>query len=96
MFYENYLPVIGCDDLCALTECIVTEIKLGKKTIFFTCNCRSSSQTLDECKSYCQNLHLPFSNINNASPFCSIVIRNFNALCRNWWAGDVHLKEMIL
>ena len=31
MFYKDYLPVIRRDDLCPFTECIVTEIKLGKK-----------------------------------------------------------------
>ena len=35
MFCKDYLLVIRHDDLCALAECIVTEIKLGKKSIFF-------------------------------------------------------------
>ena len=30
MFYKGYLRVIRRNDLCALSECIVTEIKLGK------------------------------------------------------------------
>ena len=47
MFYKDYLPVVRRDDLCALSECIVTETKLGKKSIFFTCNYRSPSQTPD-------------------------------------------------
>ena len=34
MFYEDYLPGIRRDDMCALSECIVTEIKLGKISIF--------------------------------------------------------------
>lgn len=43
MFYKNCLCVIRPHDLCALTECIVSEIKLWKKTTFFTSNYRSSS-----------------------------------------------------
>ena len=46
MFYKDYLPVIRRDDLCPLTKCIVTEVILGKKPIFFTYNYRSSSQTI--------------------------------------------------
>ena len=34
MFHKDYLSVIRRDDLCALPECIVTEIKVEKKSIF--------------------------------------------------------------
>ena len=61
MFYKDYLPVIRLADLCALTECIVTEIKLGEKSIFITCYHRSPSQTSDEFENYCQHFHLTFS-----------------------------------
>ena len=74
MFYKDYLPVVRLDDLCALSECIVSEIKFGKKSIFFTCNYRSPSHTPDESENYCQNFHLTLSNIDETSPFCSIVI----------------------
>ena len=90
MFYKDCLPVIRLDDLCALSACIVTEIKLGKKSIFFTCNYKSPSQTPDKFENYCQNFHLTLSNTDNTSPFCLIVIEDFNARCRNWWAGDVN------
>ena len=85
MFYKDYLPLIRRDDLCVLSECIVTEIKLGGKSIFFTCNYRyrSPSQTLHEFENYCQNFHLTLSNIDDTSPFCSTVIGDFNARCRN-------------
>ena len=36
MFHKDYLPVIRRDDLCALSKCIVTKIKLGKESIFAT------------------------------------------------------------
>ena len=83
MFSKGYLPNIRRDDLCALAECIVTEIKLGKKSIIFTCIYRSPSQTPDEFENYCQNFHLTLSNIDDTSPFCSIVIGDFNARCRS-------------
>ena len=38
----------------------------------------------------CQNCHLTLSNTDDTSLFCSIVIGNFNARCRNWWAGDIN------
>ena len=34
MFYKGYLRVIRRNDLCALSACIVTKIKLGKNQYF--------------------------------------------------------------
>ena len=67
MFYKDYLPVIICDDLCPLSECIVTEVKFGKKSIFFTCNYRSPSQTPDEVENNYQNFHFILSSIEDTS-----------------------------
>ena len=92
MFYKDYLPVIRRDDLCALTECIVVEVNLGTKSLFFTCNYRSPSQTVDEFESYFQSLHLTLTNIDNTSPFPSVLIGDFNARCTNWWAADIDSK----
>ena len=92
MFYKDYLPVIRRDDLCALTECIVAEVNLGTKSLFFTCNYRYPSQTVDEFESYCQNPHLTLTNIDDTSPFSSVLIVDFNAGCTNWWAADINSK----
>ena len=34
MSYKDYLPITRHDDLCALSECIVTEIELRKNQYF--------------------------------------------------------------
>ena len=92
MFYKDYLPVIRRHDLCALTECIVVEVNSGTKSLFFTCNYRSPSQTVDEFESYCQSLHLTLTNIDDTSPFSSVLIGDFNARCTNWWTADIDSK----
>ena len=63
--YKDYLPAIKRDDLCALPECIVTDINLGKKSIYFTCNYRSPSQAPGEFQNYCQKTSLTLSNIDD-------------------------------
>ena len=65
MFHNDHLSVIRRDDLCALSECIVTEIKVEKKSIFFTCNYKSPSQAPGEFENYCQIFHLTLSNIDD-------------------------------
>ena len=34
MSYKDYLPIVGLDDLCALSECTVTETELRKNQYF--------------------------------------------------------------
>ena len=73
MFYKDYPPVIRHDDLC--TEAVlVMRLYWGKIS-----NQRPPSQTPDEFENYCQNCYLTLSNTDDRSPFCSIVIENFNA-----------------
>ena len=78
--------------ICVLYQnVLLLRLSCGKNLyIFFNCNYRSPSQTSDEFENHCQNFHLTFSNIDDTSPFCSIVIGDLNARCRNWWAGDVN------
>ena len=92
MFYKDYLPVIRRDDLCALTECIVVEVNLERKSLFFTCTYRSPSQTVDEFESYCQSLHFTLTNIDDTSPFSSVHIGDFNDRCTYWLAADIDSK----
>ena len=35
MYYKEHLPIIKRDDLCSLKECLVKEIIVGKKKLFF-------------------------------------------------------------
>ena len=79
MFYEEYLPTNRSDDLCILTECNVTEINLGKKSVFFSLSYRSPSQTTDKFEVYSENLNLTLTNVDALSPFCHVLIVDFNS-----------------
>ena len=68
------------------------EVNSGTKSLFFTFNYRSPSQTSDEFESYCQSLHLTLTNIDDTSPFSSVLIGDFNARCTNWEAADIDSK----
>ena len=87
--YKEYLPINRRDDRCTLTECIATEINLGKKSVFFTLSYRSQSQTADEFEAYSQNLNLTLNNVDALSPFCHELIGDFNARSSSWWSGDI-------
>ena len=92
MFYKEYLPINRRGDLCTLTECIVTEINLGKKSVFFTLSYRSPSQTTDEFEAHSQNLNLTLNNVHALSPFSHVLIGDFNTRSSSWWSGDISTR----
>ena len=95
---DRNIHISGCFSACFIKTTylildgwsIVTEIQLGEKSIFFTCNYRSPSHTSDEFENYCQNFQFTLSNIDDTSPFFSIVFGDFNVRCRNLLAVVVN------
>ena len=79
MYFKEHLPILKRDDLCTLPEDLVTEIRMGKKKCFFRCLYRSPSQSPDECDTFCSNLNLFLSSVNDLNPASSIVIGDYNA-----------------
>ena len=92
MYFKEHLPILGHDDLCNLPECLVTEIRMGKKKCFFMCLYRSPRQSLDEFDTYCSNFNLFLSNINDLNPASSIVIGDSNARNSN---GGHQIKKLL-
>ena len=74
MYFKEHLLILRRDDLCNLPECLVTEIRMGKKKCFFTYLYRSPSQSPNEFNTFCSNFNLFLSNINDLNPASSIVI----------------------
>ena len=56
VYYKDHLPVIKRKYLCQLNECLVTELRIGKKKCFFTCLYRSPTQTSNEFEISLQTL----------------------------------------
>ena len=55
MYFKEYLPILRRNDLCSLPECLITEIRMGKKKWFSTCLYRSPGQSSDEFDTFCSN-----------------------------------------
>ena len=68
--FKEYLPILRRGNLCNLPECLVTEIRMGKKK----CVYRSSGQSSDEFDTFCSNFNLFLSKWFKSS--------FFNC---NWW-----------
>ena len=90
IYYKEHLPLKVRNDISPLKECVVVEIKANKQKCLVACLYRSPSQTNDEFDIFCDGLEATFSNLNLESPFCSIVLGDFNAKCNKWWFGDTN------
>ena len=93
IYYKDHLPIIRRNDLCQLRECLVTELRIGKKKCFFTCLRRSPSQISEKFEDLCTDLNLFLSNINDLSRACSVKTGDFNARFPQWWALDKENNE---
>ena len=91
--YKNHLPIIKRNDSYQLHECLVTELRIGKKKYFFTCLYRSPSQISEEHEDFCADLNLRLSNINDLNATCCVITGDFNARSPKWWALDKENNE---
>jgi len=57
-----------------LNECLVCELKIGKKKCIITALYRSPSQSLEEYSNFKTNLEQTIVNISNSNPYISILI----------------------
>ena len=76
IYYKDHLPITKRNDLCQLHECLVTELRIGKKNVsLHACLYRSPSETSEEFEDFCRDLNLFLSNINDLPP---------SMFCYNW------------
>ena len=76
MYFKESLLLIRRNDLSNMEEYLVTEINANNKKCFFKCLRRSLSQIHKELESFCFNLDLLLSNINDQHSVCSMVMQN--------------------
>ena len=74
--------------MSSLYECLVCELKVGRKKCFTTTLYRSPSQSIEEFNNFKSNFEQTIININSNHPYISIFIADFNARNANWLGVD--------
>ena len=90
IFYKDTLPLIVRNDL-AFDECIVVELRFGRKKVFFRVLYRNPiyKATSPEFHNLLENFTALHAKISNLNPYCVIFTGDFNAHSINWWPdGD--------
>ena len=70
VYYKEHIPLVRRDDLCILSNCLVTKIRLENQKYFLTCLYRSPSQTQHEFENFCTSLDTLMDHVNNELPIC--------------------------
>ena len=83
MYFKEHLPILRRHDLCNLSHCLVTEIRVGKNA-----SSRSRCQSCDKFNTFYSNSDLFLSNMNDLNPASLIVISDLNAGNSKWWSSD--------
>ena len=91
LFYKANLPLVERNDL-SFNECIVTEIHIGRKKVFFTVyrspNDKAGSPEFDRFLNELDNL---YTKIKYENPCATFFTCDFNAHSHNWWSeGDTN------
>ena len=94
LFYKNSLPAVIRRDL-SFDECIVIELKFGRKKVFFTVLYRSPAFKHNslEFQTFLSDFKLLHSNIQAENPFALFFTGDFNGHSQLWWNdGDTNLE----
>ena len=83
MYFKEHLPILRRHDLCNLSHCLVTEIRVGKNA-----SSRSRCQSCDKFDTFYSNFDLFLSNMNDLNPASLIVVSDLNARNSKWWSSD--------
>ena len=76
------------DSLAILDECIISELTIGRKKVFFVVVYRSPSQNSESFYSFLENLELIIQNLKNKRPHYMILTGDFNCKSDSWWVED--------
>ena len=87
IYFKDHLSLIRKTGITRLSECLVCELQFGTKKRIIALLYRSQSQTTDAFK---RSFEETIININNASPYISILIGDFNARTSDWWVDDIN------
>ena len=98
IFYKASLPLKIREDL-SFGECIVTEMRFGRKKIFFTVLYRNPIQKAEtpEFFDFITNFENLVLQIKSEKPYVMLFAGDFNAHSQTWWTdGDTNNEGMQL
>ena len=88
MYYDVNLPISERKDLCILDECIIAEIKLNTKKMFYVLIYRSPSQSSNELDEFIKNLESIIDKMKKEKPTLILLTGDLNARSTQFWSEE--------
>ena len=98
LFYKESIPLKIRHDLC-FDECLVSEIAIGRKKIFFSVLYRNPAQKAAsvEFVSFTEKFETLTNKIKSANPYAIFFTGDFNAHSQTWYPeGDTNAEGYLL
>ena len=90
-YFKEHMPVVNRPDLALTDETIISEIRLGRKKIFFVLSYRSPSKnTIGDVAAYCSNMKDSLDKIARENPSLVVLTGDFNARSPLFWSEERH------
>ena len=93
LFYKDNLAIKQRKDLQVMDECIISELTIGRKKVFFVVVYRSPSQNAESFHSFLDKLETTIQTLKDKKPQCIILTGDFNCRSDNWWVDDEVTSE---
>ena len=93
LYFKDSLAIKQRKDLQILDECIISELTLRRKKVFFVVVYRSPSQNAESFYSFLENLELIIQNLKDKRLHCIILTGDFNRRSNSWWVEDEGTTE---
>ena len=88
LYFKDSLAIKRRKDLQILDKCIISELTIGRKKVFFIVVYGSPSQNAEYFYSFLEKLELIIQNLKDTRPHCVIVTGDFNCRSDSWWVED--------
>ena len=88
LYYKDHVPLKHRPDLQIIDECVVVEISIKNKKIFYVLLYRSPNQTPEVFSNFLVKLQQLLDNIASENPFSIILTGDFNARSPIFWSDE--------
>ena len=93
LYFKETLPLKERGDLEVIQECLVCEVTLHRKKIFFVVIYRSPSQNPDEFNQFLDQFEHLVSLLHQENPYTIVITGDFNCRSPMWWPDDIGNNE---
>jgi len=88
LYFKDHIPIKHRPDLEIIDECIVAELRIKNKKIFYILSYRSPSQTAQTFSDFMDKLQVLLDGIAKENPFSIILTGDFNARSHLFWEDE--------